>query len=88
MLPCRRADERVIDGPARDAEADEIPAELDRLLLTQERRRREVVGQEADFFDGRTRREPGRRVRTEYVSNQAWPARPKRRPLTASSVAA
>ena len=46
MLAGGRADERVVDGAARDAQPGELGTERGRGLVGEERRRREVVGEQ------------------------------------------
>lgn len=58
------ADERVTDGAARDAQTGKIPAQLDRLVLAQEDRFREVTSQDADDIGGRTTEWTGQTCRT------------------------
>jgi hypothetical protein len=88
MVRGRGAHQGVVHGAAGDADRRQRVDEPALRRRVEEARAGDVVGKEAGDVVRSSADGAGRRVNTEYVSNQAWPARPRARRWVAASVSA
>ena len=81
-LERRGHDQRVVDGSPGDGEPRSMVEQRPGSAVAEMHRGGRFVEMSSTADDGEHRAGGGSRVSTEYVSNAAWPARPRRRLLS------